>query len=189
MTNTVIKQAIEEHQAAVESFFESHSTTLIALASEIVKTIHAGNKILICGNGGSASDALHIAAEFVGRFVDNRAALPAIALCADSAAITAIGNDYGFDHIYARQVEALGWEGDMLIAISTSGSSPNVVQAIGQAKGQGLRTALLTGQKGHDKRSYVDYSFVVPSTVTARVQEVHIILLHLLIDLVERELF
>jgi D-inositol-3-phosphate glycosyltransferase len=159
-------------------------------AAEMLTAAFAeGNKVLVCGNGGSAADAQHLAAEFVGRFKDHdRAGLPAIALTTDTSVLTAWSNDAGFDGVFARQVEALGRPGDVLIAISTSGRSGNVVRALERARAQGLRSVALLGQGGGEARHLADLPLIVPSHDTQRVQEVHGVLLHVLCELVETRL-
>lgn len=154
-------------------------------AQLVVASLRAGGKVLVCGNGGSAADAQHLAAELVGRFVRERRALPALALTVDSSALTAIGNDYGFDRVFARQVEALGSRGDVLIAITTSGGSPNVRAAIAAARERGMTIVGLTGKKGESMRALCDACIAVPSTVTARIQECHLTVVHLLCEAVD----
>ena len=185
ITTPEIDAAGKEHQQAVDGFFAAQKTDVEKLAGRIAETLSTGGKILACGNGGSACDAMHFAGELVGRFVNDRKALAAIALSADSGIISAIGNDYGYEQVFARQVEALGKPGDMLIAISTSGSSPNILAALEAAQAQHLHTVLLTGEKGRARASSADMCLVVPSTVTARIQEVHIFILQMLIARVE----
>lgn len=158
------------------------------VAQKTAVALKQGKTLLFCGNGGSACDAMHIAGEFVGRFVHDRKALPAIALSADSGILTAVGNDYGFEQVFSRQVEAYGQEGALLIAMSTSGTSPNVVRALDVAKEKGMTTVLLTGERGRNAPVAADHRIVVASTVTAHIQEVHILLLHALASLVEAEL-
>lgn len=152
------------------------------------KTLNAGHKILLCGNGGSAADSQHIAAEFIGRFRRERSALAAIALTTDTSIITALGNDYGYKTIFSRQVEALGKKGDVLIGSSTSGNSENVIEAIIKAKKLGVKTISLTGGNGGKIAKLSDISIVVPSTETARVQESHICIGHILCEIVESQL-
>jgi D-sedoheptulose 7-phosphate isomerase len=159
------------------------------VARAIAATFNDGNKILLFGNGGSSTDASHIAAEFINRFKRERPGLPAIALNTDMAVITSIANDYDFSDIFARQVKALGVEGDMVFAISTSGNSPNVVKALDVAKKKKIKTVLLTGSKGEKLAAKTTYSFIVPSENTARVQETHITLGHVLCLMVEEILF
>jgi D-sedoheptulose 7-phosphate isomerase len=140
---------------------------------------------LICGNGGSAADAQHIAAEFVGRYETERRALPAIALTTDTSALTALANDYGFERVFARQVEALAQPGDCLIAISTSGNSPNVIAAVMTARSLGCRVIGMTGAKGKKLASLSDACLMVPSDRTARIQEAHITIAHIWCELVD----
>ncbi|NDF11559.1 MAG: SIS domain-containing protein [Proteobacteria bacterium] len=172
---------------AVKGFFDEHAEDIDNLAARTAACLEDGGKILLCGNGGSACDALHIAGEFVGRFVKDRRALPAMALSADAGILTAVGNDYGFEQVFSRQVEAHGNKGDILIAISTSGQSPNIIRALEVAKKRGLYTVMLTGEKG-SKVKKSNLRLVVPSTVTARIQEVHIFALQLLCGLVEQKM-
>lgn len=186
-----LKQAIQtiarEHVDALNHTFEVHTQDIIELSQKLAACFEAGNKLLLCGNGGSATDALHMAGECVGRFVKDRKALPAMALSADPGILTAVGNDYGFEHVFARQIEAHGNKGDVLIAISTSGTSKNIVKAIETAQACGIYTVLLTGIKGKGVKA--DKVIAVASERTARIQEVHITLLQTLIELVERKLF
>ncbi len=182
---TRIQEALRDHTHATESFLTQYAETLATLAERVKSCFDAGGSVLICGNGGSACDAMHIAGEFCGRFTRERKGLPAIALSADSGVITAVGNDYGFERIFARQVEALGRRDDILITLSTSGSSANIVAALEQASTDGLYRVLFTGEKGQDKANICDALFVVPSRETARIQETHMLALHLLADLVE----
>lgn len=161
-------------------------TAAIARAAELVRdAVLAGKKVLLCGNGGSAADAQHIAAELVGRFVIERRPLAAIALTTDSSALTAIANDYGYEHVFSRQVEALGAEGDVLIAITTSGTSKNVVAAVAAARARGMKVIGLTGGKGAAFAAACDAGVAVPSTVVARIQECHITIGHLLCEAVD----
>jgi D-sedoheptulose 7-phosphate isomerase len=162
----------------------------VSKASEImIVALDRGNKILFFGNGGSAADAQHIAAEFVGRFAFDRPALPALALSANTSILTAVGNDYGFDQVFSRQIEALGRAGDVAIGISTSGNSPNVLRALSSAKKIGLHTIVLTGSTGVELRNAVDVCICVPSNDTPRVQECHILIGHIISELVEQTLF
>lgn len=158
----------------------------IARASRlVVEALARGNKVLVCGNGGSAADAQHIAAELVGRFVRERAALPGIALTVDTSALTAIANDYGFEQVFARQVRGLGSAGDVLIAITTSGKSPNVLAAIEAAREKKMTVVGLTGAKGKAFGDVCDACIVVPATETARIQEIHITVGHLICEAVD----
>jgi len=161
----------------------------VAVAAEMaLAALRGGHKVLLCGNGGSAADAQHIAAELVGRYTRERPGYPAIALTTDTSNLTAIGNDYGFDRIFARQVEALGQAGDVLIAISTSGNSPNVLRAVEQARALGVKTVGLAGRDGGALVAATDLCLIAPHQVTARIQELHITIGHILCDLVEAAL-
>lgn len=164
------------------------AATVVAIAARIAQTLRDGGKILLAGNGGSAADAQHIAAEMVGRFAADRAPLAAVALTTDTSALTAIGNDYGFEHIFSRQLRALGRKGDVFIAISTSGRSPNIVAALRAAREHGIVTVGMTGAKGAPLASLCDLLLVVPSEETAQIQQVHITAAHAICSLVEREL-
>jgi len=161
---------------------------IVDAAMLIARRVRSGGKLLLFGNGGSAADAQHLAAEFVGRFRIERQALPAVALTTDSSILTAVGNDYGFDQIFARQVQALGRPGDVAIGISTSGNSPNVNSAITQAAKQELKTIGLAGKDGGSLAKCVDISITVASTNVAMIQECHITIGHILCELVENEL-
>jgi len=158
-------------------------------AASMIATLRAGGRILACGNGGSAADAQHFAAELVGRFERERAALGAIALTTDTSIVTAVANDYDFVRVFARQVEALGRPGDVLLGISTSGGSANVIAAFAAAKAGGLLTVALTGRDGGAVGAAADIHINVPAASTARVQEVHRTLLHAVCALIERELY
>jgi D-sedoheptulose 7-phosphate isomerase len=158
-------------------------------ATEIIGAYKAGYKTLLVGNGGSAADAQHIAGEFVSRFYFDRPALPSIALTTDSSVLTAVGNDYGFERVFARQVEALGVKGDVLIAISTSGNSLNVVEALRVCREKGIFAIGLTGQNMSRMDELCNICIKVPSTVTPRIQESHILIGHILCNIVEEELF
>ncbi len=162
---------------------------IIKVSKSLIKAYKKGNKLLLAGNGGSAADAQHISAELVSRFYLERKALSAIALTTDTSIITAIGNDYGFDDIFARQIEANGDNGDIFLAISTSGNSKNIIKAIKQAKKQDIMIIGLTGAKKSKMDKLCDITIKVPSQTTPRVQEVHILIGHLICDIVERELF
>ncbi len=162
---------------------------LVAAAQQIAASMRSGHKLLVCGNGGSAADAQHLVAEFVVRLEKNRAALPAIALTVDSSILTAASNDFGFDTAFARQVEALGQPGDVLLAISTSGNSPNCIAALDAARSRGLHTIAFTGNDGGRMRSLAALNIVIPSTVTMHIQEAHLALEHTLCLLVEQLYF
>jgi D-sedoheptulose 7-phosphate isomerase len=155
----------------------------------LVDAFKAGNKLLVMGNGGSAADAQHLAAEIVGRFKLERRALPALALTTDSSILTAIGNDYGFESIFSRQVEALAAAGDVVVGISTSGNSPNVQRALELARERGCRTVALLGKDGGSIKTVAELSLIVPSDDTPRIQEGHIAIIHVVCDLMEKKLF
>lgn len=186
---TLLQNVKKQHTDAVEGMFAKNEAQLIALAEACIASLKAGGKLIFCGNGGSACDAMHIAGEFVGRFVEDRKPIAAIALTSDSGIITAVANDYGYEHIFSRQIEALGNKGDVLIALSTSGKSPNVLKALEAGRAKGLKTALLTGEKGAGQASRTDMILVVPSAITAHVQEAHMAALHGLATLVESRFF
>ena len=170
-------------------FFNDHRTQIVETTDRIAARMRDGGKIILFGNGGSAADAQHLAAEFVGRFIPDRAALPAISLATDTSVLTAIGNDYGYDRVFSRQIEALANAGDTAIAISTSGNSPNVLKGIDAARERGLYTLGFTGSSGGKILDRVDVLFRVPSDLTPRIQETHIILGHILCELIDRSLF
>jgi D-sedoheptulose 7-phosphate isomerase len=172
----LIDKSLSQHIEVLQDVVHSQSALVSECAELIFETISKGNKILICGNGGSAADAQHIAAEFVGRYETERRGIPAIALTTDTSALTAISNDYGFERVFARQVEALAQNGDCLIAISTSGDSPNVVAAVMSARGKNCKVIGMTGARGKKLASLSDQCIMVPSDRTARIQEAHIIL-------------
>ena len=155
---------------------------------ELAKVFENGNKVLICGNGGSNCDALHFAEEFTGRFRSDRKALPAIAI-SDSSHITCVGNDYGFDSIFSRGVEAYGKPGDMFFGISTSGNSPNVIKAVEAAKKIGMKTCLLLGKDGGKLKGMGDFEFIIPGKTSDRIQEIHMMILHIIIEGVEKIMF
>lgn len=164
-------------------------STVAEVSRVIVRALREGNKVLLCGNGGSAADAQHIAAEFVGRFAFDRPALPALALSVNTSCVTAIGNDYGFDCVFSRQVEAIGRKGDVVIGISTSGNSPNVLSCMTTSRKLGLYTVGLTGCPGGKLRNEVDFCLCAPSNETPRIQECHILLGHIISELVEQAMF
>lgn len=183
----LIEASIATKQALLES---ADLVSTVARVSEILATaLEHGNKALFFGNGGSAADAQHIAAELVGRFAFDRPALAALALSVNSSCVTAIGNDYGYDQVFARQLEALARSGDVALGISTSGNSPNVIAGLSTAKGLGLHTVALTGRTGGRLLKNVDYCICVPSDETPRIQECHILIGHIISELVEREIF
>jgi D-sedoheptulose 7-phosphate isomerase len=184
----VIKSALSTG-AELRLTLARHCTGVIFQAASLITScLRSGGKLLLFGNGGSAADAQHLAAEFVGRFVRERDGLPAIALTTDSSILTAIGNDYGFDRIFARQLQALGRPGDVAIGLSTSGNSPNVLEGVKVAKQGNLKTIGLSGKDGGLLAKQAEMTITIPSDSTARVQECHITIGHLLCELVEREL-
>ena len=188
MERSRVLARFEESAALKRAFAEAHAGAVERAAGILADCFRAGGRVLLFGNGGSAADAQHIAAEWCGRFRRERDGLPALALTANPSDLTAIANDYGFERVFARLVEAHGRAGDVAIAISTSGSSPNVLAAVDEARARGLRTLGLTGKGGGKLAGRVDVAFVVPSHETERIQEVHITLLHVLCELVDEAL-
>jgi D-sedoheptulose 7-phosphate isomerase len=180
-----VRRIVAESVALQQAVAAELAPATAAAARVIAEALAAGGKVLIFGNGGSAADAEHMAAELVGRFERERPGLPAVALTANSSALTALGNDFGGDEIFARQVEALGRPGDAAVAISTSGLSPNVVLAAHRARDLGLRVVALTGAGGGDLAQLADHCLAVPSSVTARIQEAHILLIHAICSIVD----
>ena len=183
-----LARSLEEHLKTIQALIDSRLPEIAAAGSVIWEALRSGNKILLCGNGGSAADAQHIAAELVGRYEQQRRAFPAISLTTDTSALTAVSNDYGYEEVFARQVEALAVAGDVLIAISTSGKSPSIVKAADQARARGCRTIALTGCSGEPLTAHCDLAVVVPSDRTSRVQEAHITIGHLWCEIVDRAL-
>jgi D-sedoheptulose 7-phosphate isomerase len=187
--NKIIEKALRESVKAKEDFVKENTGNLILIAEQVASAFTRDRKLLICGNGGSAADAQHIAAEFVNRFMLERPPLPAIALTTDTSIITSVGNDYSFEDIFSKQIKAIGMEGDILLAISTSGNSANVISAAKTARGQGIYTVALSGGDGGRLGSLVDRALVVKSNATARIQETHIFAAHLICQLVDYILF
>lgn len=190
------RERVQAHfDASIETKREGRARlpdAIVAAAEAMARTLRADGKVLACGNGGSAGDAMHIAAELVNRFERDRPALAAIALTADTPTLTAIANDHDYDQVFARQVQALGTAGDVLLAISTSGRSPSVVAAVEAAHDRGLGVIALSGRDGGPLAGALgrdDIEIRVPSESTARIQETHLLVLHCLCDLVDRELF
>ena len=183
-----VLSAFQDSANVKQQFVRDHADRIVEVAKLLVRVFREGRKVLLFGNGGSATDAAHIAAEFVGRYKRERHPLPAIALATDIAVITCIANDYGYDELFARQVRAHGQKGDVAIAISTSGNSANVLKGVETAKACGLTTVAWTGGTGGKLAAMVDFSFVVPSESTARIQESHITLGHVLCELTEEQL-
>jgi len=181
-----IKNGITDSAAVIMSL-SAESGRLVAISSAVITALKASRKILVAGNGGSAAEAMHFAEELTGRFKSNRRALPAIALSADGTALTCIGNDFGFDAIFSRQVEAFGRKGDVLILFSTSGNSPNLVAALKAAERIGMKTICLLGKDGGFLAGKGNCEIIVKSSETARIQEAHQLILHLVLDAVEQE--
>jgi len=188
MTNR-ISASVSESLKLKQEFFASHSDDVERAASMIAGSLSSDHKLLIFGNGGSAADAQHIAGELVNRFLQQRRGLPAIALTTDGGVLTCIANDVGFEKVFARQVEALGNEGDVCLAISTSGQSANVVAACEQARSQGIKVIGLLGCDGGKVAPLCDIALIVPSNDTQRIQETHNLLGHILCELIESEMF
>lgn len=184
----LIENSLAAQIETIEKLLEREIENIERCADIIYKTFENGNKILLCGNGGSAADAQHIAAEFVGRFETERKALPAIALTTDTSALTALANDYNYERVFSRQVEALARAGDLLIAISTSGNSPNVNHAVMTARRGGCQTLGLTGATGKKLASLCDAAILVPNERTARVQESHILIAHVWCEIIDAKL-
>jgi D-sedoheptulose 7-phosphate isomerase len=186
MTVDVLRGNLEESSKVHSQLIEACLPATTAAAEALLAAYRQGHKTLFFGNGGSAADAQHLAAEFVGRYLRQRVPMPALALNANSSAVTAIGNDYGYDQVFARQLQALAAPGDVAVAISTSGNSPNVIEAIKCARRLGLFTIALTGASGGQLRDLVDVLIAAPSDATPRIQECHILVGHALCDAVEQ---
>lgn len=185
----IVENILSESLRVKESFIREHMSGLIQVAETISRAFTSDRKLMLCGNGGSAADAQHIAAEFINRFVLERPPLPAIALTTDTSVITSIANDYSFEEVFSKQVKALGMEGDVLVAFSTSGNSANVVSAVKDARKQGLHTACFCGNDGGRLAELADFTLLVKSREAARVQEAHILAGHILCHLVDYLLF
>src|SRR5262249_28496193 len=185
----LIRRIADESIEIKRAFFDSHSDGVARAAQSIISSIKAGGKILIFGNGGSAADAQHIAAELVNRLNYDRPPIAAIALTTDTSILTSVGNDSTFDELFERQVRALGLRGDVALAISTSGDSPNVLRAVEAARSMGLKTIGLTGRNGGRLATLVDIALIVDARSTQRIQETHITIGHVLCEIIESELF
>jgi D-sedoheptulose 7-phosphate isomerase len=181
-----LRDGYQRHIACVERLGNGSLDKLEQLVLLLHDAFRKGRKLLVCGNGGSASDAQHLVAELVGRYVEERVALPAIALNTDVAVLTSIANDYSYENVFVRQVQALGAPGDLFLAISTSGRSPNIVAGLAEARARGLRTAALLGRDGGAAIRVADLAIVVPDQETARIQECHALMIHLLCEGIDR---
>lgn len=182
----LVRQHLEEHASVVRAVSDAMVDGIVALARMLEETVDSGGTILFCGNGGSAADAQHLAAEYVVRFARERRPIAAVALTTDTSVLTAGGNDYGYETIFERQVRALGRRGDVLVLHSTSGESENLLRAAAAAREVGIRTAALLAKGGGRLRDLVDLALVVPTSSTARAQEVHLLVGHMVCDCVDR---
>lgn len=180
-----VEHSLRESARTMEALLP-HAGRISVIGAALVEALRAGNKILTAGNGGSAAEALHMAEELVGRFKGNRIALPGVALVADPTALTCIGNDFGFDEIFSRQVEGLGKAGDILVLFSTSGSARNLLRALEAGQARGVRTLCLLGRDGGQLAGMGTWEIIVPGSETARIQEAHQVLLHIFLEIVER---
>ena len=181
----MIQKELHSHKKTIEKTIEMMIPDIQEASELMVNILKGGGKVLLCGNGGSAADAQHIAAELTGRYKSERKGLPAIALTTDTSALTAISNDYGYDRVFERQVEALANRGDLLIGISTSGNSQNIISALTSAKAAGCQTLGFSGREGGEMNKVCDINLVVPSTDTPRIQEIHILIGHILCQAVD----
>ncbi|MFH0710479.1 MAG: D-sedoheptulose 7-phosphate isomerase [Pseudomonadota bacterium] len=190
MKNYIIKQ-IADSAATKQAILENEALldTIVTVAQECVEVYRKGKKTMLAGNGGSAADAQHIAAELVGRYGFDRPSIPSLALTTDTSNLTAIGNDYGYDKVFSRQLEGMGQEGDLFIGISTSGNSQNIINAFESAKDKDIMTVALVGRDGGKMAAMADYAIIIPSNDTPRIQESHILIGHILCDIIEKELF
>ncbi|NQZ85565.1 MAG: D-sedoheptulose 7-phosphate isomerase [Nanoarchaeales archaeon] len=186
---TAIKSYLEENIETKKQILENNVDDISNIVKKVIDCLKSGNKILICGNGGSAADSQHFAAELIGRYKLERVSLPAIALTTDTSIITAIGNDYGYDKIFSKQVEGLGQKGDILIGISTSGNSQNILEAYNVAKSRGVTCIGLLGRDGGEMAELGDLNFIVPSNNTPRIQEAHILVIHTICEIMENTMF
>lgn len=191
MIQEKFKSLYKSHQEAMDASLsnEANLECLERISREILKAFKGGKKLMLAGNGGSAADSQHIAAEFIGRFKRERRSLPSIALTTDTSILTAVGNDYGYEDIFSRQIEGLGVEGDVFIGISTSGNSANILKAVNVAKEKGIVTVGLTGRKGGALKDVVDICFHAQTDYTPNIQEVHIMVLHAVSEVVEDVFF
>jgi D-sedoheptulose 7-phosphate isomerase len=186
--NHIIDRHFAEHREVIETVLHENKDAIASIAALLARTLSAGGCIFWMGNGGSAADSQHLAAELVGRFKKNRRALRSVALTTDSSVLTCVANDYSYEDVFSRQVEALGRPGDVLVGISTSGNSENIIRAVKMAKELGMDTVSLLGKGGGKSRGLADQTLVVGSDSTARIQESHILIGHILCELIEQEL-
>ena len=184
MVKEVIKKSLDDHRNCLECL-EDNAEIIHQITTSFIQALQAKGKILFMGNGGSAADSQHLAAELIGRFKKNRASLAAIALTTDTSILTAVGNDFGFEDIFSRQIESLANPNDIVVGISTSGKSANVIKAIKKAKERGIKTVAFLGGDGGDLKQIVDLAFIVPTTDTPRIQEMHILAGHIICEIVE----
>lgn len=183
-----VDKSLQEVAAAADRLRQTSTLSIVRAAELVYAAITSGNRILVCGNGGSAAEAQHFAGELIGRFLTERDPLAAVALTVDTSVLTAIGNDYGYEEVFARQVRGIGKSGDVLLAISTSGRSPNVLAALSAARERGLTTIALVGTESNPDLDACDLVIRIPDASVARVQEMHLVVLHLICDLVDRAL-
>jgi D-sedoheptulose 7-phosphate isomerase len=181
----MVIEELKDHQTIIQKVIDSLTGDIETACEMITSALKNGNKVLVAGNGGSAADAQHIAAELSGRFVKERKALPGIALTTDTSAITSIANDYGYEHVFSRQLEALGHPGDLFIGISTSGNSEGILNAFRSAKKIGCKSLGLSGRDGGKMNGLCDLNIIVPSDITARIQEMHILIGHIMCKAVD----
>jgi D-sedoheptulose 7-phosphate isomerase len=181
----MVVEELLDHQSTLQKVIDTLTADIETACEMMVATINNGNKVLLAGNGGSAADAQHIAAELTGRFVKDRKGLPGIALTTDTSALTSIANDYGYNHVFSRQVEALAQPGDLFIGISTSGNSPGIINAFTAANELGCKTLGLSGRDGGKMNGICNLNIIVPSPITARIQEMHILIGHILCKAVD----
>jgi D-sedoheptulose 7-phosphate isomerase len=190
VTSFILRSEWSDHQEILEKTIETQEAVIEKIKDGILQCFRRGNKLLLCGNGGSAADAQHIAGEFINWFQYDRPALPAIALTTDTSVLTCIANDSTFENVFSRQIEALGCKGDILVGISTSGGSPNVLKAIQAAHSKGMMTIAFTGEKGRKTlAARCNLSLVIPSQNTPRIQECHLFIWHYICGVIEKELF
>ena len=183
----VLQKLIEDACRALQAV-ASQEDAFQKIAAAAVATLKSGGKILTCGNGGSAADAMHLAEELVGHFRNHRPSLPAVSLVADGTLLTCIGNDYGFDQVFSRQVEGLASANDLLVCFSSSGNSPNILKALAAARSKGVKSVALLGKGGGHARGKADFEIIVANSDSGRVQEVHTLILHALLEVIEREI-